>query len=273
MERVWTVVRHEPLVHFLILATLLFVLDAVFSSTQKDRIVVDQQTIAHLIQQREDLLLRKVSAAERRAAVAAFVEDEILYSEAYKRGLDKSDSRMRRNLILEMRGLLVGDLGKPTTEQLRSFFDENRDRFVYPATWSLEQVYFSDPRTVPPSLRDELRSGRDPTSVGETLLAMGRRLPQRSQREIAGSFGAEAARAILAIQDDQWHGPFESPQGVHFVRIVDREPPRTATYDDVKDYLQGEWMMVQSRKAIGQEIQRLRGNYDIIIEETEDVTR
>ena len=108
----------EPLFHFLLLAALLFVLEHVFSSTQKEKIIVDQQTAEYLVKQREDLQLRKLSPAEREVTINSFVEDEILYNEAYKRGLDKSDSRMRRNMILKMRGLLMAISNSP---QMKSY--------------------------------------------------------------------------------------------------------------------------------------------------------
>ncbi len=263
---------HEPLVHFLVLAALLFLLEAAFSGARQETIIVDQQTIDYLIQQREDLELRKLNPDERRETIATFVEDEILYREAYRRGLDKGDSRMRRNLILKMRGLLVGDVEAPTKEELWAFFEENRGRFASPATWSLEQVYFSDPGQVPPGLLDELRAGLDPKKVGESMLSMGNKLPRRSQREIAGSFGAEVARAILELKDEQWHGPFESPRGVHFVRIVSREPAREASFENIRSYVEGEWMLAQSRKAVEQEIDRLRDDYDVIIDDAGEPT-
>ena len=93
----------EPMLHFFALAALLFVLEAYFSAGQKTRIVVDQVTADYLIRQREDLELRVLDEAERASVVDAYVEDEILYREAYRRGLDQGDSRMRRNLILKMR--------------------------------------------------------------------------------------------------------------------------------------------------------------------------
>ena len=31
----------------------------------------------------------------------------------------------------------------------------------------------------------------------------------------------QSASEILAIDDGQWHGPFESSQGIHFLRVVD----------------------------------------------------
>ena len=94
-----------------------------------------------------------------------------------------------------------------------------------------------------------------------------------SQRLLVGTFGAEAARSILAIADDQWHGPVESVQGVHFVRITDRTPEVQSNYDDVKLYLEGSWTLAQSRKAIEQELERLQENYEIVIEDGSDAVR
>jgi hypothetical protein len=215
----------------MVLAALLFLLEGAFSGARKETIVVDQQTIDYLIQQREDLELRELGPEERRDTIDAFVEDEILYREAYRRGLDQGDSRMRRNLILKMRGLLAGDVEAPTEADLRAFFTDNRARFSSPATWSLEQVYFSDPEQAPPGLRDDLRAGLDPMTVGVSSLSMPNKLPRRSQREIAGLFGADVARAILDIEDNGWHGPFESPRGAHFIRVVGREPARDASFE------------------------------------------
>lgn len=263
----------EPLLHFLLLAALLFAVDQLVSAAHKEKVVVDRQTAEFLIQQRQDLELRELTPEERRETVDAFVEDEILYSEAYKRGLDRGDSRMRRNLILKMRGLLIGDIERPTDEELRAYFEANRTEFTRPAALSLEHVFFSDPAKAPANLVDDLRAGLDPTTIGEQRLGLGRSLPRMSQRTLLGTFGVEAARAILAIQDDQWHGPFESTQGVHFVRIVGRRPPEDAAYEDVKTYLEGEWMMAQSRKVVEQEINRLRDDYEVIVEDAGESTR
>ena len=256
----------EPLAHFFVLAMLLFVLEHIFSSTQKEKIIVDRQTVEFLIKQREDLELRKLSPEERKETIAAFVEDEILYSEAYKRGLDKGDTRMRRNLILKMRGLLIGDIRQPTDDELRTYFEANREKFMRPATVSLDHVFYSDPAQVPQDLLEQLQAGANHTTRGEYRLGLGRTMPRLSQRILVGTFGAEVARGLLAIEDDQWHGPFESIHGIHFVRIIGHNPERQSRYEDVKSYLEDDWRMMQTRNIIEQDIERLQDSYEIVIE-------
>lgn len=256
----------EPLVHFLVLAMLLFVLEQVFSATQKEKIIVDEQTAGYLVKQREDLELRKLSAGERRETIDSYIEDEILYSEAYKRGLDKGDSRMRRNMILKMRGLLIGDLKDPSDEQLRAYFEANRDQFTRAATLSFEHVVYNDPAQVPEDLLEQLRAGADHTTLGDDGIRLGRTVKNMSESYLGATLGADATRAILAIDDARWQGPFESTYGVHYVKIIERTPATPARYEDVKSYIDGYWQVAESRKLIEEEIERLQQNYEVIVE-------
>lgn len=252
----------EPIVHFFLLAALLFALEAYFSAGQKTRIVVSQATADFLIRQREDLELRELDVDERADVIDAFVEDEILYHEAYRRGLDRGDSRMRRNMILKMRGLLTGEVTVPDDATLEAYYEQNRDRFVRSARYHIEQIFFEAGVEVPADFADTL--ARDPDAdhgVGQR-----RSMPQMTRTFIAGSFGPEAGSAVLAIDDDAWHGPFSSPLGVYFVRILGRQPEVAAEFDAVKSYLQGDWMMENSRALIRAEVERVAPDYEVVVE-------
>lgn len=260
-----TIVR-EPLLHFLVLAAVLFLADAYWSATRKEQIVIDRQTADYLIEQREYLELRELSPAERKQVIDLYVEDEILYREAYKRGLDQGDSRMRRNLILKMRGLLVRDVKEPTEEELRAYFDANAERFTSPATVSLQHVFFTDLAAIPDGLLEQLRAGRDPTGVGDYRAGFGTFLPDLSQEGLVSGLGQDAAAEILRIKDDQWHGPIESLHGSHFVKVIERSAVEAASFEQVRGFLGGDWRMYQSREAVADELERVRSQYDIVIE-------
>ena len=251
----------EPIVHFFALAGLLFAVEAYFSAGQKTQIVVSQATADYLIRQREDLELRQLDAAERARVVDAYVEDEILYNEAYRRGLDRGDSRMRRNMILKMRGLLTGEVAVPDEETLTAYFEENRQKFTRSASYEVEQLHFDTDVTPPADLDGFLAAGGE-AQAGVQL----RRMPRMTRRVIAGTFGPEAGPEVMASQDDAWHGPFDSGQGVYFFRVLARTPAQVAELDDVRSYLQGDWMMERSRSLIEAEVARLLPEYDVIVE-------
>lgn len=259
--------RREPLAHFIALALLLFVFNHFWSSFQKEKIVVDAQTSEYLFRQREALVLHELSPEQRREVIDSFVEDEILYSEAYKRGMDRGDTRMRRNMILKMRGMLVGDLAEPTQEQLRIYFEENRPQFDFPPTLTLDQVFFSRDTQAPVDLLDRLRSGLDHESVGEPYRIWGRRLEELTAASLSGALGPEIAGKIIQIEDDSWHGPFESMFGVHFLRITGRQPSRPSTFEEIQHLLPNAWALAESRRRIESELATLSDKYEVIIED------
>jgi len=256
----------EPLLHFAVLAGLLFLIDYWATEQQKEKIVVSQQTIDFLIQQREDLELRSLSPEERQATVEQFIEDEILYSEAYKRGLDRGDSRMRRNLILKMRGLLAGEISEPSEEQLRAWYEENPERFTISEAWSVEQVFFSDPETVPEALLEQLNAGLEPTTVGEDRLDIRRSLPDARKPQLVGMLGPAGTKALLDAEEGRWTGPLESPFGIHFARVTGYRPAYIQPYEKVARYLSGDWLLEQTRQRVEQEAASLREDYTIVIE-------
>jgi hypothetical protein len=228
----------EPLVHFLILAGLLFAFEHFWSARQKERIVVDRQTADFLIQQREELELRQLAPDERREIIESWIEDEILYREAYKRGLDK-DARTRRNLILKMRGLALSDLRDPTEAELRAYFEANRERFRRAPTIVIDQVYYRDEASIPEGLLGALRDGLDHKDLGDFLASVSPSGARYSARELAG---------------------------FHFVRLVARLPEQDASYEDVASYLAQDWAMAQARRAIEEEVERVRDDYQIVFE-------
>ena len=263
-KRIGTILRREPLVHFVALAAMLFVVERFWFETRKETILVDQQVVNFLIKQREDLVLRTLAPDERKQTIDEYIRDEILYREAYKRGLDK-DSRMRRYLISKMRRLTIGDVKKPTQVQLKAYFAANRARFRHPATLSFDHVYFKDPSRVPGGLLDQLRSGRDHKTLGDIMLGFARSA-ELSPNQVAGVIGPKAARSIIGIDDDQWHGPLPSIRGAHFVRIVARTPERDARFEDVQRFLQQDWNLSHARAAIDRQLEKLRGTYRIKVD-------
>ena len=123
-----------------------------------------------------------------------------------------------------------------------------------------------DPDDVPDGLLNRLRDGLDPAGLGEVRIDIRRELTNATQRQIAAMFGPDSARLILTINDDLWHGPIESSVGVHFVRKIAYKPARKMPYEQVEQYLAGDWTMAQTRKRIEQEIESLRDEYDIVVE-------
>ncbi len=258
---VWLFIKREPLVHFLGTAILLFVINAVLSADNREVITVEVAAQEYLVQQRQDLMLRRMTDEEKTEAVEDFIEEEILVREARKRGFE-NNSRIRSLLIQNMHFFMTGEIPDPTAEDLRTFFDQNIERFETKPSITYEHVLFSNPDAVPAGTLDVLRAGADYQSMGDTNTFTAK-LPNAGEQQIVAAYGREQAPVILGIEDDQWHGPFTSPIGAHFLRVSERHPGMRPTYEVARNWLEQEWRMAKRREILERELAVLRENYRI----------
>lgn len=257
----------EPLVVFLLIGGLVFAVDAYWASTRKEQIIVDQSTIDYLIARQENVELREIRPDEIGGLIEAHIEDELLYREAYKRGLNEGDTRMRRNMILKLKGLMVTGLDEPTDEELRTFYEDSQKRYTSEEQFEIDHLYFSKEGSVPGDLQDQLEQGADFKLVSESYSrTLGRSNLQATRSDLSEFFGTEAAHAIVDAKNDGWMGPFSSQYGVHFIRRNAVIPPQTASFEDVAPYLRMDWQSSEVSKLIEAELEAVRSNYDIRVE-------
>jgi len=257
----------EPLLHFALLAGLLFAADRLLPGDARETILISDATVHHLVRQAEEAELRPLSLAERDEVVRAFVEEEILYREAYRRGLDRGDSMMRRNLILKMRGLLADETRRPDGAELREYFAANQDRYARPPSFDLEHLYFSDPADPPADLADRLDAGAAPMPVGEIFRELETTLASFTQQDVGALFGADVAKIAAGIEEGRWSGPIASPHGVHFIRVSARRPGGEVAFEDVARFLEADWALEQAQRKVEAEVKRLRAaHYEVVFE-------
>ncbi|MBM7036744.1 peptidyl-prolyl cis-trans isomerase [Vibrio ulleungensis] len=258
---------NEPLIHFLLIGGLIFGADRLLIPEQKELIIVDKNNIDFLVKKREDMTLSTLSDQEVDALVTAYVDDEILYREAYRRGLNVGDTRMRHNMILKMRGLLVSEISVPTDEDLKTYYEQNRKKYSTPELVELQHLFFSESSRVPEGLLESLHNNPEKPTKGDLHRpTLGQTTLQRAKSELTDLFGIDAAKALAEADSNQWMGPFTSNQGIHFVRRERIIPPTAASYEDIEDYLIMDWEITEARKLIQIELANVRENYKIVVE-------
>jgi hypothetical protein len=108
MKNIRTLWR-EPLIHFLVIGTGLFLL---FELTQPprgdmpERIVVSNSQVEQLDAQFSRTWLRPPTTAEFTGLIDNFVRDEVYYREALALGLDRDDPFIRRRMRQKLEFLL-----------------------------------------------------------------------------------------------------------------------------------------------------------------------
>jgi peptidyl-prolyl cis-trans isomerase C len=269
----------DPLVHFTLVAALVFAAHAVWQA-RTARAATTITVTASEIERMAALYTSEAGALPGEADMAAMlsdhVRDEALAREARRLGLDRSDTIITRRLAQKM-SFVVSDLQEdpiPTEQDLRDWHAAHADRFTQPATLTFSHVYFS------PDVR-----GADATSAAEETLqrlngptpplpnALGdpfmlqRQYGDIPYRELARQFGGAFADALTTLSgSENWQGPVPSAYGLHLVRITRSTPATLSPFKDVEPDVRKDWLEQKRRDANEQAIQDIIGHYAVEIE-------
>ena len=267
----WSSVRREPLLLFAILGVLLYGAWAALAPPSVETIRVEPEVLRAIEKQQEELLGRQLTEEERETAREGYIDDEVLLREAVRRGLHWSDFRVRQRLTRIIRGALTETVPDPSVAQLQAYFRDNIDRYTTPESLTLEQVMFPWGEDVSDEELEralaELQAGADPERFGSTSLRAARRMPRQTRASLVRSFGADFADRVEALPTGAWHGPFESVQGVHLVRVAERHPPEPGVFENLETYLRQEWLMTRTRGLQQERVAEIRAGYRIELAE------
>jgi hypothetical protein len=210
----------------------------------------------------------RAAEVDRRA-----LEDEVLYREAVRLGLDRDDGLVREHLIQKML-LLAEDLGgasrEPTRDEVKAYFERTRDRWQKDERVHVVHV-FATRRETAAGLLDAVRAADAahpdaPPPVGE---AFARSRDVRGSREdYAASYGEHFADAVFALPTGQWSEPVESRFGWHLVKVVQHTPGAPASFDEVYDRVRLEYAVVHRHEAIAHFLEQAFKRYHVDVDGT-----
>lgn len=252
-----------PILHFAVLAGLLFGLHAAFAPAGKPVLAIDPALVDAVLAERASLTGRAQTAADRRALIDALVAEEVLLREARARGLDATP-RIRALLVQSARVALASEVPPPTEADLREMLDANAERFARPGMVSVVQVFFPAPQAPPEGFAATLNAGADPRRLGALDPQAGGTLRRVSEAELARAFGPAMAATVMGLDDGPWHGPLASPRGTHFVRIEQRWPREMPDFDTLRPHLAEAWLAERRGLAVARRIAELAAGYDVL---------
>jgi hypothetical protein len=267
----------EPLLHFLIIGALIFV---VFSIVNKEeaavsgnKIVVSSAEIERLSDNWSKKWNRPPTETELKGLVESYIREEVYYREALALGLDQNDRILRRRLMQKMEFLSndLAELNQPDDTALNKYFVDNQDKYKLPARVSFTHIYFSlDKRGA--------KTAEDAKSVLSGLDAL--RSPERGDRfmleydfvqetpsEVARLFGSGFAEQLFTLETNTWQGPVESGYGLHLVRISEKIDSRIPELASVIDKVRTDFMFEQRQKMNKEIYEKFKERYEIVVEE------
>jgi hypothetical protein len=220
---------------------------------------------------------REPTAEELRGALEQHIRQEVLYREALARGYDRDDMVVRRAMQQKMEFLAASQALRepPTEDEIEAFFALRRERYALPAVVTFAQVYVSpdrrgaDAEEDATALLERLRRD-DPEPAG--LVEWGDPImlepffSGRTQQDVSAAFGADFARALLALPVGRWEGPVSSGYGLHLVKVFDREDPRIPDWREVSGRVISDMEFEARASSRDQLYQEIAQNYEIVFD-------
>ncbi len=271
----------EPLLHFLILGAVLF---AIYGYINRGRGGVEpsKQIVLSLDDLREmDVYFesqwhRPPTAAEFGAMVEDKVREDVLYREALAMGLDKDDTIVKRRMAQKMQFLAedVAASHEPTSAQLKTWFEQNKEKFAFPSRISFRHVYFSPDKRGQDAQADAVKAltqlagqpadSKLAASLGDRFMFQdyyGDSAPEA----IAKEFGPPFAVAVENLKPGSWQGPVESGYGWHLVYVTTVVPGRIPAFEEIEPDVKTAWLNEQKRQAWEKAYAGMRAKYTVLL--------
>jgi len=206
----------------------------------------------------------------QREFVQAVLAKRLLHAEAQRRGLTEAPEVREQVRELEERLAIQALLeqasrarGGPTDDELKRYFESHRSEFRTPARVRITRLLFRgshDDKALKArvqAMRGRVQSKREPLS---------KLVPLGDGPEVAngGDVGwiseandAESA-AALGLKADEVSPVVETPSGFAVLIATQREEPRDATFEEVRQAIVTRYAPVQQRKVFDELVQQLK---------------
>lgn len=238
---------HEPLVHFLVIGGLLFLLYDFTKQNDdtQDKIVISKERIDQLVSEWEKKSLSVPTQEEKNEIIQKEIYQRVLYKEALKMGLDKNDNTIKGHLAQKMEDLVFDtqDLQPPGDEELKKFMQKHIDKYREDQKITFTQKMLS--------------GGKEPFEKSYTLTAY----------EAVNIFGQMFSDRLFSLPLDGKTYKIESDYGVHEVRIIEKPKPKPKIFENIKQKLADDYLRQKREEKNSEIYEELKSQYSIDIEE------
>jgi parvulin-like peptidyl-prolyl isomerase len=246
----------EPLIQFLILGMLLFLLTSYIRqhrNTQSREIIVDNERIRMMVMNYKTQTGDLPNKQQLDAMIENYIREEISYREARKMGLDKDDEIIRRRLSQKFYFLQTDltEAAQPSDNDLKQFYTQHPELFQTEASVSFSHIYFSTGNST-----DNIAKQKAITVLQQLKNSDLHRAPEKGDRfplqydytdqsalDIQQNFGEKAILDTLFNAPlNTWAGPAQSGYGWHLIFISKRNNAVEIPFVSIKEEVKTKWL-------------------------------
>lgn len=259
----------EPVVHFLIIGFLVFLLSLWRGGgvdAESRTIHITEDKVARLSASWEQIWRRPPTQAEIDGLIRDYIKEEVYYREAKRLGLDEDDTVIRRRLRSKMEFLAKAQVENAQADEktLQNWLDRHPERFATDIIYDFDQIYLGETAQDGTAILKSIAQGADWRTQGRSI-SLSRALEQSSASDIARQFGDAFAQALSTAPLDRWAGPVQSGFGEHLVRVRARKASGKPTLDAVRQRVENDWRVSGANAREAEAYQALLDAYTIKI--------
>ena len=238
-------------------------MDRVFNQDDSNSVYISDQRINTLINSWNTQVGRNPSNDELIGLINNAIEEEILYREALKLGLDQDDIIIKRRLVQKIMLLKKSSLPEPNESELVNFYQDNRDNYTSADRYSFEHLFFKKGpdafnQANKAAIEGYKSSGGDPFYAGDQF-------SNQTLTQVKDIFGNGFSSSLISQNEGLWSDPITSVFGIHLVYISSINPSRLKTFSEVKDLVKQDFIAYRSDQLSQQFMDELRNEYSVAI--------
>jgi hypothetical protein len=249
----------EPLAHFLVLGGLIFSAHRLATGDPRS-IVISPELKAELARRFQDSHGQEPSAQQLERAVEEWKQDEVLYREALRAGLDRDDATIRQVLADRLRARLAfeSEEREPTDGELARWLAEHRESYETPLVYDFELIQLpkSDPNALDriESVERALAAGTEPRALPVSVV--GAALPAAA---LDAQFGAALGSRIRALPNAGWQR-LDDERSVALGRLK-RVTGGVPSFEELEPRLLADWKLERQHAALARRLRELVARY------------
>lgn len=242
----------------------------------------DVRVVMETDPQIKELIKQKPELKEQieRLVVDRWLNITLLYLYAKEKELDK-DPLVHKKLFEMEKYLLAEEVLqkelsniKATEEELKKFYEKNKELYTEPEGLKLKHILIYVPETADKQTREKAlakaKKIREELRKGAKFEELAKKYSDDSaSREKGGDIGVlrkgmtvpEFEKKVFSLKEGSISEPIASPYGYHIVKVEKRIPPKVKSFEEVKDQVQYDYIKEKEREIISKLIEELRNKY------------
>ena len=246
-----------------------FFVTTLIKQTEPEQLIVTvrQSDIDAAVKYQEDLRGHALDDATRQEVRAAIINDEVLFTEALRQNLHKTDSRVRKRLLSVMRSSMVNPPANPARPNYKSGSKQIQSNF--PKTHHIRPTMCTlvDQRPSPqdlPAYLTALQAGTAGPQDGDGGV-FGMPIRRLSRADLVRQFGPQVANALQEAA--LAHGLPDHQSLRHSLpAAAGPAPGRANRFRNKHDYIRRMYDMHETRRQQQSNIDALQSQYEIVVE-------